>query len=383
MTGRHFAAALLFLIAGAGGLAWRAPALAAGAFSDPGVIASVHLITLGWLSTSLMGGLYRFLPELVGAAVRWKRLADVTFALWTAGLALFAWGTATSAPRAHLAGAAGLGLAALLFGANLSATLARAPRRGTAWWCLAGATLSLVGAWVLGMLLGVNLTGGLLGASRYAVLLVHVHIAAGGWVLLTLIGASHRRMTVLLPADAAVARAGQVAAGLVAAGTGMLLLSEHLLPVGVLRPALGVQAAGAAVFLLQGALFFLSPHRPATDPGERIVAASLGLLGLALLAGLAALLGARDGPRVLTAYGLLLVPGGLSLFVAGGYCLAVPSPAGGRAPGTLLTGGVLALAAGALLGREALCLAGGIGLATGALTLGLQTVGVTRGGLTP
>lgn len=402
VPGQHFAAALGFLVLGGAALAWKAPAVAAGAFVDPGLVAAVHLLTLGWISTSIMGALYQFLPVALGAPVRWLRVADLTFVAWTGGVAAFVAGLAGGLPGLRLGGTVALGAGILLFAANLAATLSGAPRRGLTWWCVAGATASLLGAWVLGALLAVNLSTGMLGATRLTVLAVHLHVAAGGWVLLTMIGVADRLLPMFLLSHGAGDAAGKAAAALVAAGTAGLLLSEHLLPVGVLPVALGLQAAGAAAFLFQTIRHFRHRRRPRLDPGMWLVAAALVLLGLAVAVGAIALVAGTPDGRLLVAYGALLVPGGLGLFVAGHYYKIVPfltwfhrfGPVASErevpqvtelfdhrvahAAGLLLVAGVAGLATGALLGRVDVGRIGGVAFGAGALVEGAQMLSIAR-----
>lgn len=390
LPGQHFAAALLFLVLGGAGLAWRSGALAAGAFPDPGLQAAAHLLTLGWISTSIMGVLYHFAPMSLGSSVRWVGAAHLGFWAWTAGLLAFTGGLVGGLPVLYLAGAGLLGAGILLFVTNLASTLARTEQRGLTWWCLAGAATSLVGAWVLGALLAASLATGLLGTSRFPVLVVHLHVAAGGWVLLTMIGVGHRLLPMSLWSTGTSDRAGRAAAWLVALGTGGLLLSEHLLPVGVIRPALWLLAAGTAAFVLQAALHYRRRGRPRLDPALRLAAGSLVLLGLAAAAGVVALLSASPGGRLFTAYGVLLLPGGLGLFVAAHYFRIPPAlvwfhrfrPVAGEREvpqagelldrraadlaSALLLAGVAGTAAGVLAGSPGLCRAGGLAFATGA-----------------
>lgn len=430
LPGGHFAASLLFLVAGGVGLAWRAPALAAGAYSSPGVVASVHLLTLGWIGTSIMGALYQLLPVALGATLRWERVADAALWTWAAGVAAFAGGIAAAAPVVHVPGAALVGVAVLLFAANVAATLPRTARRDLTWWCVAASTLFLLGGWVLGLLLAVNLRAGILGGSRLSVLAVHAHLAAGGWVLLTVIGVAHRLLPMFLGARGSSRLGSRVAAWLVGGGAGALLLSGHLLPATVLRPALALMAAGTLVFLAQARYVYRHRGRSRLHPGLRLAAAGLALLGLAVLAGLAALAADRPRPALLTAYGILLVPGGLGLFVAGVQYrivpfltwthLHVPRPeekrgpeaergppeakdgprraGGGRgeaespprpdelvdvrgilAATVLLTAGVGLMAAGALAGSAAAAQAGGIAFAAGAAVEAAQLLAVLAG----
>lgn len=402
LPGEHFAAALVFLLAGGILLAWRSPALAAGAFSDPWVIAATHLVTLGWISTTIMGALYQFLPVALGAEVRWQPLAHGTFGLWVAGVAAFVAGVASGAGGILMAGALLTGIAAILLAVNVGATLLDAPRRDLTAWCVTGAVAFLLGAWFMGFLLAVNLDSGLLGASRFAVLAVHLHIAAGGWVLLTMIGVAHRLLPMFLLSHGVSTGPEKVAAAAVALSATALLLSEHVLPVSTVRPALALMGAGAMAFLVQAGLHYRNRRRPDLDPGMRLVAGALFLLAGAVGLGGAILLAGGAGPRLYTAYGVLLVPGGLALFVAGHLYRILPfltwfhrfGPVASRqevprvaelfdhriatGAGLLLVGGVVLMAGGVLGGQEVLTRAGALAFAGGAGVEAAQMLGVSR-----
>lgn len=395
LPGEHFAAALLFLVAGGIGMVWLAPGLAAGAFSDPRVAGVAHLLTLGWISTSILGALYQFLPVALGASIRWEGLAEVTFAAWVAGVAAFAAGMILGRSGLAVAGAGAVGGAVVLLLANLAATLPRATRRGLTWWCVIGAALALAGAWVLGFLLAVNQGHDLLGESRFAVAAVHLHIAAGGWVLLTMIGVADRLMPMFLLSHGVPTWPNRAAAAAVAAGTLGFLLSDHLVGVWILRPAGAVMAAGAGLFLLQALLHYRARRR-SLDPGMTLVAGALVLLAAAAATGWIATGRGLAAPRLLTAYGLLLVPGGLGLFVAGHYYRIVPFltwfhrfgpvaaerdvPRVGdlfghrlaRLAGGLMAAGVPTAAAGAGLGEAALVRTGAVAFAAGTWILTAQ-----------
>ncbi|HRP08534.1 MAG TPA: hypothetical protein PLL69_08600, partial [Gemmatimonadales bacterium] len=74
LPGEHFVAATGFLLIGAMSLWWIAPPLAAGAYPAQAVVAVTHLFTLGWITTSIMGALYQFLPVALGHAVASERV---------------------------------------------------------------------------------------------------------------------------------------------------------------------------------------------------------------------------------------------------------------------------------------------------------------------
>lgn len=402
LPGEHFAAALGFLALGAIGLVAIAPALAAGAFPDPRVGAVAHLFTLGWITTSILGALYQLLPVALGARIRSERLAHVAFWLYVPGVLVFVLGMASGLGRARTAGVAALGLGLLLFLVNLAATLARARRRELTWWCVGGAGLFLLGTLTLGVLLAVNLDSGMLRDGRFLVLALHLHIAAGGWVLLTIIGVSHRILPMFLLSHGAPRAPGRIAAALVAGGATVLLLLHHLLAPAWLRFGYALLAAGLVAFLVQAALWYRWSRRPALDPGLQLIAGALALLGAAGGLGAAALLATAPPPRLLTAYGALLLAGGLGLFVAGHYYKIVPfltwfhrfgpvaaerevpqvaelfAPAPARAAAALLVAGAAGLAAAILAGSGAGTRIAAVFFATGAAVEVVQMAGIAR-----
>jgi hypothetical protein len=86
-------------------------------------------------------------------------------------------------------------------------------------------------------------------------------------------------------------------------------------------PAL-LLAAGLLCFLAQARQFYRHRHRPALDPGMRLAAGGLVLLGGGLVLAVPVLAG-YGSPRVATAYVLAVVLG-ISLFVAAHYYKIVP-----------------------------------------------------------
>ncbi len=81
----HFAAAMAWMLVGAGMLVWLAPSLAAGAVFEPHVFALVHVFMLGVVSTAIFGTLHQFVPGGLGVPLRSLRLAYWSFALLQLG----------------------------------------------------------------------------------------------------------------------------------------------------------------------------------------------------------------------------------------------------------------------------------------------------------
>lgn len=324
LPGEHFAAALAFLCAGAVLLVRAAPDIALGLFPLPRVAAVTHLLTLGWITTSIMGALYQFLPVALAQPIRWQRLAHATFFLHVPGVALFVAGLLSNAPVTRTLGAALFGTALLLFALNLAATLRRAETRDVTWWALAAATASLVITVLLGIALALNLSRGFLGNARFLALAVHIHVAAAGWVLLVMMGVGRHLLPMFLLSHGVGDGGNKLAVALVAAGVAWLVLFHHAPTFVFVPPATLLVAAGVAAFLLQAGRLYRHSVKPKLDPGMRLVAAALALLGLAVLLAPLALWRGYADPRTAVAYVAALIPGALSLFVAAHYYKIVP-----------------------------------------------------------
>src|SRR5690606_21979993 len=300
LPGEHFAAALFFLLAGSIGLIAIGPALASGAYVSPRAAGVTHLFTLGWITTSIMGALYQFLPVALGEPIRSQRVAHTSFVLHAPGLALFVTGRLSSETTLMLTGAACFGTGILLFTINLAGTLKAAGRRD-----VTGRRLACAYAYLLAALR--------LGAGRLNAMAVHIHIAVAGWVLLVMIGVAQRLLPMFLLSHGAGDRSAKVAVALVASGAGVLTFLHHA-PVLISRwlPALLI-GGGCVAFLLQARAFYRHRVRPNLDPGMRLAAISLGVIVVALVVAWPVVAGVAQA-RHATAYVLTLLLG-ISLFV--------------------------------------------------------------------
>ncbi|MGH7444852.1 MAG: hypothetical protein ACREKM_08255, partial [Longimicrobiales bacterium] len=390
LPAEHFTAAMIFLLLGVSGTIVIAPDLASGAFVSQRVAGVTHLFTLGWITTSIMGALYQFLPVALGEPIRSVRVAHTSFGLYVPGLAAFVGGLIAGQHVVMLFGAATFGTGVLLFIGNLSATLRASTRRDVTWWALACATFFLLVTLVFGGALAGNLRWGYLGAGRLNALGVHLHVALAGWVLLVMIGVAHRLLPMFLLSHGAGDRAARVAVACVASGAGVLAVLHHAAsPISRWLPA-ALIAVGCGAFLVQAHAFYVHRHRPALDPGMRLAGAALGVIGIALVLAWPVVLTDAHA-RITTAY-IAAALLGISLFVAAHYYKIVPflvwyhrfGPLAGKQPvprvgelysariaslaGVLLVMGALTLIAAIALGvvwparAGALLLAAGVGI---------------------
>ena len=400
LPGSHFAAGLVFLALGAAGLVWVAPQLAGGAYLLPRVVAGTHLFTLGWITTSIMGALYQFLPVALGESIRWPGVARAALWLYVPALLAFVTGLALYRTPLIIAGASGSAAVLLLFAANLAATLRRARQRDVTWWALAAACAYLVLTLVIGWALAANLRWGFMGGVRLVALATHLHVALVGWVLMVMVGVGHRLLPMFLLSHGADERPAKAAVALLAAGVALLFALHHAAPVLRWIPA-GLILSGAAAFLLQARLFWTHRRRRALDPGMRLAATALMLVGSAAVAGVVLLadrllFGAtRHGVRapacaghqpvrgrpllqdrgVSDLDGPLRVPGRKAARAQGRRALLGPVGLRGRRHLTL---GVAALAAAVVLGLPLAARAAAVVFAIGVAVEAAQMVGLAR-----
>ena len=318
----HFAAGLFSLTAAALLLPTAVADLVAGRFLQPRLVAITHLITLGWLTLSIMGALCQLFPVVLGTPLRWIKLAAFTLVLYLPGVLVFAGGLLSGSSTLVIVGAVVFASALVLFLVNAVATLWRArSKRDFTWWTLAGAFFFLAATITFGISLAINLSSAHL-ADRLTALAVHMHVALGGWVLLVIMAVGRRLLPMFLLSHGTHELPLRVA--VIANGTGALLLTlfhgymtRPVFVIGVALMGVGTIALGVQVVG-----YLRKRHRPRLDAGLRLVLAGGVLVVFAIALGVVLLV--TDAPMQFVAgYGVAVV-GGLALFVAGHYYKILP-----------------------------------------------------------
>lgn len=213
------------------------------------VLGCVHLLTLGFVSTTILGVMCQMIPSHGGTPLRRPWAAAGAFVLLAAGLAWFV-ADLWSRDERYWRGAAAAGAAMAVYLSSLGPTLARAKRDFTARH-FAGALTSLALLAALGVTLALDRQRGVLLRDGDAALVAHVHLALVGWVSIAIMGGSYRLFFPMVLSRAASRRPGRLAYALVAAG--LLGLTLDLLVFGKRAVPLwaGLLAAGYAVFAAQ------------------------------------------------------------------------------------------------------------------------------------
>lgn len=176
------------------------PGLPGGFVYHPRALALVHLVTLGWISGSILGALYIVAPLAFGVPMRAGRLdawACASFWGGTAGMVSGFW----TGRYDVLASASPFVLAPIVVvgvRVGLGLRRSRLPAGIALHVMLAFANVSAAG--VVGMLLALNRLTGTLSWSPVALAAAHAHLALLGWATMMILGVAYRLIPMFVPA---------------------------------------------------------------------------------------------------------------------------------------------------------------------------------------
>jgi hypothetical protein len=324
LAAQHFAAATLYLLAGAVGVVWIAPELTGGRYLAPLVTGVTHLFTLGWLTTTIFGALYQLLPGALGAPIRWPRVAHASFWTFAPSAGLFACGVTLGSTPLHHAGLALVAIGIVLALINIISSLRRSRMRDETWMGIALAITFLTSTFGLGVVLLHNLHTGFLAAARMRVLATHLHIALVGWALMMLVGVSHRLLPMFVQARGADTRWTRRALAMLTSGLVLLAVGFNARLTGLTWLATALLELGVACFLRQVYEFHRARVRKPIDVGIQFAVATLVFLAISAAVGSAVLFEGTGAPRLATVYVLLGLLGGLVLYVIGFFYKIAP-----------------------------------------------------------
>jgi len=335
---RYLATAAAAYVLATLGVVWLAPELS-GHYYQPRLFALTHLVTLGWITLSIVGASYQIVPVALGRPLWSERLARWQFWILVTGIAgmvsHFYLGTWTGlAASAALAGSGialhVLNMAMTLRGLRDSTFTARAVGLGHA-----GLALTAL----FGLILSINRLWPLLPGDALATLHAHVHLALLGWVTPMVLGVASRIYPMFLVSPEPAPWLGRVQLWGLGAGVPALVVGLIAAPALTVPAALAVSAAvvahGVSVLTMTRA-----SRRPALDWGLRLALTGTAVLVPLTAMGLGFAFGLLAGPRAALAYGALALGGWSSLTIAGVMLKIVPvlvwhhvyGPRVGRAP---------------------------------------------------
>ncbi|MPZ20819.1 MAG: hypothetical protein GEV06_23355 [Luteitalea sp.] len=285
----------------------------------PRLVALVHLVTLGWISASILGAFYIVGPLVLGLPFRATRrdaVACLSFWTGTCGMVVGFW-----SGRYALVGGASLFVLGPLAFIGVRAILAlyasRLPRGVSLHVGLA--FTNVVAAGLLGLLLAINRLTGKLPWSPLSLAIAHGHFAVLGWATMMIFGVAYRLIPMFLPA--AMPRGRGLAASAVLLEVGTLGLTWSLIRDA--RPAIWVVCVlGAFV------TFFVQVRRMVRQRRPRPIElprhdwstwqTHVALLYLLVAASLGIWLAVRAAPPAVTwAYGAAGIVGFVAQMVVG------------------------------------------------------------------
>lgn len=306
------------------------PSIPGTSFYQPRFVALVHLLTLAWLTGSILGSLYIVGPLALRVPLRVEKLDWIAFGAFVfgaSGMIAHFWinsydGMAWSA--AFVIGAitwVGAGIVSALRGSRV------------AWGVrlhVLLAFLNILAAAALGIVLGLDHSRGFLGVSPVATMFAHAHIAAVGFVTMLVIGLSYRLMPMVLPAEMPCGGSIAISAILIEAGLAALawqLLSDsQMLWFGALLIVGGVTSFAVHVRRMLSRRRPRPPALPARDWSTWQVHIAFAWLLIAIASGLVLSVGAPDERRLqlMWLYGGAGLLGFLAQMVAGMQGRLVP-----------------------------------------------------------
>jgi len=201
------------------------PQSVAGFFYHSRMIALVHMVTIGWITASILGALYLVAPlalkttlparwpDYVAAALFWIGAVGMVAHFWIAGYGGMAWSGAMVA------------CGVLIVGVRVMAALHRSAIPFAVRMHIGLAFLNFAGAATAGVLLGIHKVYPFLPGSLLSNVFAHAHVAALGWAVLMVVGVGYRLFPMVLPAQMPSGPTLFVTAGLIQAGVWGLFLT--------------------------------------------------------------------------------------------------------------------------------------------------------------
>lgn len=175
-------------------------------FYQPRILAVTHTFTLGWISSAIMGVMYRVVPVMTKRPLRFPRLARWQFWLFEFGATGLIMHMLIGEWAPTWMAAAVIVLSAAFFAVNMLYCLGPAWHQGVAETGMCMSVLFLVVAASLGLVLALDKSLGFLSGSVLSNLASHAHLAALGWVSLTICSVSYRMAPAFLLSELTLPR---------------------------------------------------------------------------------------------------------------------------------------------------------------------------------
>jgi hypothetical protein len=199
------------------------PALPGAFFLHPRMVAVVHLVTLGWISASIIGSFYIVGPLALRMPFRpgWgDRAAFAAYAVGVTGMVSQFWsGDYRAMALFALLVVAGVLHVSVRAWSGLSGAVAPWPIKLH----VALAFANMLAASVFGAVLGANRAAGWFAWSPIGAAYAHLHLAVVGWATMMFVGLAYRLIPMIVPAMMPSGASLAVSAILIQAGVMVLV----------------------------------------------------------------------------------------------------------------------------------------------------------------
>ena len=292
-------------------------------FYHPKMIALTHLLTLGWLTGSILGALYIVWPLALGCPLPVHRLDWIGWAAYLVGVA----GMVSHFWIATYGGMIWSATLVIVGAFPVAIRAARGLRAAKIPWPIALhvrlAFANAVAAVVAGVLIGLDRTMNLSSISPLASTYAHAHLAAIGWVALLVVGLSYRLIPMMIPCAMPSGSALAWSAILVESGLAIvvvaLIAGSAALAAGAMLIIAGFASAAIQLRRASRDRRPRPPRLPATDWSMRQARGAAIWLAVALALGLFLTIeGATSSAtvRIAWVYGIAGLVGWLAQMVA-------------------------------------------------------------------
>jgi hypothetical protein len=294
-----------------------------GFFYHARMLAIVHLVTLGWITASILGSLYIVGPIALRMwlPARWPDYA--AFALVVTGIAGMVAHFWLDRPSGMAWSAATVATGIVVVGVRVVQHLGRAPLPRAVSAHIVLAFVNVLGAAAIGILIGFDKAFHFLGGFVLSNVFAHAHLAAIGWAATMVVGVGYRLLPMVLPSEMPGGRRLWMSAILLQTGVSglfvTLLMRSRFAPVFSVVIVAGFAAFLSQVIWMLGRPRSRPPGLPSPDPAVLHAGAAFICLAIACALGVWLTIAPLSPAtlRIAAAYGVFGLVGFLAQMVVG------------------------------------------------------------------
>jgi cbb3-type cytochrome oxidase subunit 1 len=290
-------------------------------------LALTHLITLGWITMTIMGASFQLVPVALETTLYSERMARWQFWLMLVGVTAMVGHFWLGRHPGMASGAALVLLAVILFLINMGRTLWRLPRWDVIAMHVAAALAYLAATALLGNLMALDKIYDFLGGQVLRTIHAHAHLAGIGWITMMIFGAGYKLIPMFSLAELGQERLARwefwmLNIGLIGLFWSLLFQSMWAVPFALLV------TLAIGLFLWKMREVLRSRRRPRLDWGLRHALSAMSYLGLATILGVWLSTGRvpseEFGARLAFGYGVLALLGWVSVMIIGMMYKIIP-----------------------------------------------------------